>query len=90
MENDVNEGFAFDSYFTDSISTNHRNTGENCGHLWTMIALQASDQLRQRVAFALAQILVVVPDQIGDSAHRTERNFLPHDQKCWMKLTWNC
>ena len=77
VENDANDGFFFDSYSTDSISTKHRNTGENRGHVWTRIALQASDQLRQRVAFALAQILVVVPDQIGDSAHRTEKNFLP-------------
>lgn len=29
-----------------------------------MIALESNDQLRQRVAWALAQILVLVPDQI--------------------------
>lgn len=30
--------------------------------IWTMLALQAADQLRQRVAWALAQIFVVAPD----------------------------
>lgn len=31
---------------------------------WTMIALSANDQLRQRVAWALSQILVITPNQI--------------------------
>ena len=30
-----------------------------------MIALQAADQLRQRVAWALSQILVITPNQIN-------------------------
>ncbi|CAE7642792.1 bPT2, partial [Symbiodinium pilosum] len=30
--------------------------------IWTMIALEAPDQLRQRMAWALAQIFVVAPD----------------------------
>ena len=29
-----------------------------------MIALESSDQLRQRMAWALSQILVVTPDQV--------------------------
>ena len=33
---------------------------------WTMIALRAADQLRQRVAFALSQILVVSEVQVRD------------------------
>ena len=35
--------------------------------VWTEIALTADDQLRQRVAWALAQILVVSPGAIDDS-----------------------
>lgn len=31
---------------------------------WTMIALSANDHLRQRVAWALSQILVITPNQI--------------------------
>jgi uncharacterized protein (DUF1501 family)/uncharacterized protein (DUF1800 family) len=32
--------------------------------VWTMIALQASDQLRQRVAWALSQLLVISPSDV--------------------------
>lgn len=34
--------------------------------VWTLLALNAKDQLRQRVAFALSQILVVAPSALGD------------------------
>ena len=34
--------------------------------VWTLLALNAKDQLRQRVAFALSQILVVAPRSLGD------------------------
>ena len=34
--------------------------------VWTLLALNAKDQLRQRVAFALSQILVVAPRALGD------------------------
>eukprot|EP00586_Coscinodiscus_wailesii_P017163 CAMPEP_0172518280 /NCGR_PEP_ID=MMETSP1066-20121228/290722_1 /TAXON_ID=671091 /ORGANISM="Coscinodiscus wailesii, Strain CCMP2513" /LENGTH=2420 /DNA_ID=CAMNT_0013300633 /DNA_START=56 /DNA_END=7314 /DNA_ORIENTATION=- len=33
---------------------------------WTMIALNGNDQLRQRMAWALSQILVITPNQIAD------------------------
>ena len=33
---------------------------------WLSVALKANDQLRQRVAWALAQVLVVVPSQVGE------------------------
>ena len=33
--------------------------------VWTMIALNSEDQLRQRVAWALSQILVITPNQIS-------------------------
>ena len=32
--------------------------------VWSMIALESSDQLRQRMAWALSQILVVTPNQV--------------------------
>ena len=34
-------------------------------NVWSMIALSASDQLRQKTAWALSQILVVTPDQVS-------------------------
>ena len=34
--------------------------------IWIDIALKAKDQLRQRIAFALSQILVVSPDSINE------------------------
>jgi hypothetical protein len=41
-------------------------------YVWTMVALNAEDQLRQRVAWALSQILVVVPSAVGISSSHTE------------------
>ena len=35
-------------------------------NVWNMIALSAQDQLRQRLAWALSQILVVTPRQINE------------------------
>jgi cullin-associated NEDD8-dissociated protein 1 len=35
--------------------------------VWALLALNAKDQLRQRVAWALSQILVVAPRDLGDS-----------------------
>ena len=32
--------------------------------IWSMIALENDDQLRQRMAWALSQILVVTPNQV--------------------------
>ena len=40
--------------------------------VWTMTALTAPDQLRLRVAWAMAQWLVLVPSALGDSFQRTE------------------
>ena len=39
--------------------------------VWTETALYANDQLRQRMAWALAQVLTTVPDDI-DADERTE------------------
>ena len=35
--------------------------------VWTMIAMNSIDQLRQRVAWALSQILVITPNQIRNT-----------------------
>ena len=39
--------------------------GKQKSHVWMMVVLQGSDQLRQRVAWALSQILVITPEQIN-------------------------
>ncbi len=44
-----------------------------------MIFLTANDQLRQRVAFALSQILVVTPNQISSDSRETEIYFQYYD-----------
>jgi hypothetical protein len=46
--------------------------GDNRKFVWTMLALNAKDQFRQRVAWALAQILVVVKSAIGSEYQKTE------------------
>lgn len=46
---------------TTKFDTDHGNQKKN---VWTMIALESSDQLRQRVAWALSQILVISPTQV--------------------------
>jgi len=46
-----------------SIMTNNDNQKRNA---WTMIALESDDQLRQRMAWALSQIVVITPNQIAD------------------------
>jgi hypothetical protein len=40
--------------------------------VWTQIAVAANDQLRQRVAWALSQILVVTPSAVPDADELTE------------------
>jgi hypothetical protein len=40
--------------------------------VWTQIAVAAKDQLRQRVAWALSQILVVTPSAVPDADELTE------------------
>jgi hypothetical protein len=38
--------------------------GDQKSQVWNMIALQSEDQLRQRVAWALSQIIVVTEKQV--------------------------
>jgi hypothetical protein len=39
--------------------------GEQKKTVWTMLALQGDDQLRQRIAFALSQIFAISPVFLG-------------------------
>lgn len=41
-------------------------------NIWAMIGLQAQDQLRQRIAWALAQLLVVVKSAVSIEESHTE------------------
>ena len=52
VSNARNEEFQFEAY--NSFQT--LSTYQNSNHVWTMIALKASDQLRQRVAWAFSQV----------------------------------
>lgn len=63
------ETFAIDSNEEDVTDTDIVNNQKSV--IWTEIALSGSDQARQRMAWALAQIITTVPENIeGDS--RTE------------------
>lgn len=46
--------------------------------VWTEIAMNSNDQLRQRMAWALAQIITVVPNNI-DAYDRTEAYAIYYD-----------
>jgi len=48
---------------TGGVRTKTPNQKRNA---WTMIALDSNDQLRQRMAWALSQIVVITPNQISD------------------------
>lgn len=49
--------------------------------VWATIALNSTDQLRQRVAWAFAQLLVVVPDQIVGGWTQSEAFLKYYDSK---------
>jgi len=65
------EGFVFDTSGTD-FSTASYNAGEDKMNVWYMVALTANDQLRQRIAWALSQIVVVVTGAVNDGARHSE------------------
>ena len=50
--------------FVYQYSTNLDITPRQKKDVWNMIALNEEDQLRQRMAWALSQILVVTPKQV--------------------------
>jgi hypothetical protein len=63
----------FTEYNTTSSTTRLR---EQRQAIWMYLAMHAPDQLRQRVAFAMSQILVVSPDSIED--HDYTESFLSY------------
>jgi len=63
----------------------HAGFGQQKRNVWSMIALTATDQLRQRVAFALSQILVVTPNQVSRIASNMHIHFLTE-----MHAPYNC
>lgn len=68
--NNRDEGFQFD--VSGGYRTVEWNRSRNRKYVWIMLALQGADQLRQRVAWALAQILVVVTEAIADQNQESE------------------
>ena len=58
VENDKTQGFLFDS--SSSFRTNHRYSGASRRFVWTMAVLGATDQLRQRCAWALSQVSIKI------------------------------
>ena len=53
-------------FFESASSVFFGGFGRQRSNVWSMVALYGPDQLRQRVAWALAQILVVTPAQITE------------------------
>lgn len=58
VSNDKNNGLIYDAHteFFTVLSIRGYNKQYNRHYVWLMIALKASDQLRQRVAWAFAQV----------------------------------
>jgi hypothetical protein len=50
--------------FTNARSGFFGGFGNQKGNVWSQIALEANDQLRQRISWALSQIFVVTPNQV--------------------------
>ena len=63
---------AFDSCNKDFLTTDQADFTKQKRIIWTHAALEAPDQLRQRVAWALSQILVVSPGAVNEGELRTE------------------
>jgi hypothetical protein len=63
---------AFDSFVNKYVTTDTADFAKQKRIIWTTVALTSSDQLRQRVAWALSQIIVVKPEAIGDGEYLTE------------------
>mmetsp|Transcript_31842 Transcript_31842/g.73213 ORF Transcript_31842/g.73213 Transcript_31842/m.73213 type:complete len:3134 (+) Transcript_31842:2040-11441(+) len=68
-ENDKSLGHVFDA---EGSQTGEYDRSLTRKFVWLMVVLKANDQLRQRVAWALCQVLVVVKDAIGNENDRTE------------------
>jgi len=68
--NDPSEGYQFD--MTTRRNIDLWGLGSQREHLWVMVGLTSVDQLRQRVAWALSQLLVVVPGAVSIADSHTE------------------
>lgn len=62
-----NDSFEYSAWhnFDDSKDSSHI-MGRQKHTVWSLLALNAKDQLRQRVAFALSQIFSISPNDLGD------------------------
>lgn len=69
VANDQTLGYQFDVVTGEDTEWGLEHQRE---HVWTMIALKSDDQLRQRVAWALSQLLVVVPTAVEIASSHTE------------------
>ena len=70
---------AYDARVIDFVSTTDDNFTKQKRIVWTQIAVAAKDQLRQRVAWALSQILVVSPSAVLDDEVLTEATTTYYD-----------
>ncbi len=66
VENNKMQGFSFD--VNNGFQTGWWLTGDNKKNTWVMINLNAPDQLRQRVAWALAQVRLFFLTYFGNNA----------------------
>jgi len=71
IANDKTVGFRYDAATTFRTG-NYHTPGRNREYIWTMVALTAKDQLRQRVAWALSQILVIVKSEVSSEWDHAE------------------
>jgi len=76
VANDKSGGFRFD--LDTGFSTVDSRSSQR-KFVWTMIALDSLDQLRQRVSWAMSQILVVVEQAISTQSDRTEQFLAYYD-----------
>jgi Protein of unknown function (DUF1800) len=77
IENDLSLGGsqgrgAFDVFTDNFVTSETVEFVKQKRIVWTHIALMGPDQLRQRMAWALSQILVVSPGAVSDGEYRTE------------------
>ena len=69
-------GFAF---YTELNATEKRGDQEEQRRsVWAEIALRSEDQLRQRMAYALSQILAISDDFLGGSSKKGTENYLAY------------
>lgn len=71
VANDPLHGAMFDSENEEERTTGSSNHNQQKAKIWTTITFEGQDQLRQRMAWALSQILTIVPSNI-DGFEETE------------------